>query len=40
MAPANILLKVDVFRKNMYMTTMPPRDTIQGFLDKLDSVGN
>ncbi|KAI1205186.1 uncharacterized protein F4807DRAFT_471205 [Annulohypoxylon truncatum] len=31
---------VDIFRKNMYMTTMPPRDTIQGFQDKLGSVGN
>ncbi|KAI1744548.1 hypothetical protein F4680DRAFT_228100 [Xylaria scruposa] len=29
---------VDVFRKNMYMTTVPPRETIQGFLDKIDAV--
>ncbi|KAI1492871.1 hypothetical protein F5X96DRAFT_667231 [Biscogniauxia mediterranea] len=28
---------VDIFRKNMYMTTVPPRDTIEGFLDKLGS---
>ncbi|KAI1661145.1 hypothetical protein F4813DRAFT_385681 [Daldinia decipiens] len=31
---------VDFFRRNMYMTTMPPRDTIQGTLDKLHSLGN
>ncbi|KAJ8116003.1 hypothetical protein ONZ43_g4536 [Nemania bipapillata] len=38
--PANMPLEVDIFRKNSYMTTLPPRDTIQGFLDKIDAVGN
>ncbi|KAI0528435.1 hypothetical protein GGR58DRAFT_496002 [Xylaria digitata] len=27
---------VDIFRKNAYMTTEPPRDTIEDFLKKLD----